>query len=178
MINAQDCTVRTPIDTDMPEHPSRTLCAPIASDERPSNYSPQIVKYHLAQLIDRLMSLGALKPDHMDYGTIQSAHAEVGQLLSKLPLSMSLDKPDTAWDLQHPEIIKHRLTMAIITSSFLLALHKPHAVQHPQASSWRCLRRYKSLMRRSCCSKRPSNINIRYIPWSSTLSMRACSCQL
>jgi hypothetical protein len=133
MINAEDCTVKTPIDSDIPENPSRTLFAPPAPDERPSLYTAGKVKHYLAQQIHKLMSSGAFRPGFSDYGAIQSTHAEVLHFLSSLPPAMRLEKPDTSWDFQWPDMIKHRLQISIIANAFLLALHKNHAAQHPHS---------------------------------------------
>jgi hypothetical protein len=46
---------------------------------------------------------------------------------------MRLDKPDTSWDFQWPDMVKHRLQISIIANAFLLALHKNHAAQYPHS---------------------------------------------
>ncbi|KAJ9616967.1 hypothetical protein H2200_000687 [Cladophialophora chaetospira] len=134
MINAADCTVKTPIDSDFPEHPSRTILATPATNEKPSFYTSSLVKHYFAQHIHKLMSLGALKPGFGDYSTIQSVHAEISQFLNGLPSTMRPDGPDRSWDSQYPDFVKHRLNISIVSNSFLLALHKPHVVQHVQSS--------------------------------------------
>ena len=134
MINVHDCSTKTPIDTDLPEYPSRTLFATPAPNEKPSFYTVSLVKLYFAHHIQKLMSMGALKPGFNDYSAIQSIHAEVLHYLSGLPRAMRPEKPDTSWDSQYPDIVKHRLNISIISNSILLALHKPHAVQHRQSS--------------------------------------------
>lgn len=130
MINAADCTVRAPIDTDVPPCPSRTLLRPInQSDEVPSRFTAQLIKYELARKIHNLMSLGAFTSTFSDYATILSAHVEAEDLLRTLPSALQLtpDGPlDSRWDLQYPTVIRHRLHIPIIVNSFLLALHRPH----------------------------------------------------
>jgi hypothetical protein len=133
MINASDCTIKPPIDSDMPEDPSRTMFMTTGPDERPSHYTSACVKYVLAQRIHKMMSLGALSPKFKDYSVIQSLHAEVIWLLSGLPPAVRSEKPDTSWDLQYPEVVKHRLQISIIASSFLLSLHRPHVAKHPES---------------------------------------------
>lgn len=130
MINAPDCTTKTPIDSDIPEHPSRTLFAIPAANEKPSLYTASLVKHYFAHHIHKLMSLGALKVGFKDYTVIQSVHADIIHFLSGLPPVMRADEPDTSWDSQYPDIIKQRLIISIVSNSFILALHKPHAVQH------------------------------------------------
>ena len=130
MINAADCSVKPPIDSDIPLHPSLTLFASPGPDERPSLYSAAVVKHYLAQHIHKLMSLGAFQPDFREYSTIQSVHAEVMHYLSTLPPGMRPEHPDTSWDLQYPDIVMQRLQISIVAESFLLALQKPHAAQH------------------------------------------------
>lgn len=133
MINTSDCTTRPPIDSDMPEDPSRTMFMTTGPDERPSHYTSACVKYALAQRIHKMMSLGALSPKFEDYSIIQSLHAEVTWLLSGLPPAVRSEKPDTSWDLQYPEVVKHRLQISIIANSFLLSLHRPHVANHPES---------------------------------------------
>jgi hypothetical protein len=133
MINAGDCTVKTPTDCDMPTHPSHTLFAIPAPDEAPSSYTTQLVKYRLGQLIDRLMSLGALKSGFADHVVVQNAHAEILRMLEALPAHVRPEKPDTIFDHQYPGLVSDRLHVSILANSFLLALHRPHAAQHQQS---------------------------------------------
>ena len=133
MIHAEDCTVMSPMDTDIPDHPSQTLFSIPAPNERPSFYTTAIVKHYLAHKIHKLMSLGAFRPSFTDYNAILSVHAEVIHALGNLPPTMRPEKPDTSWDLQYPEIMKHRLQISIIGNSFLLAMHKPYAARQAQS---------------------------------------------
>jgi hypothetical protein len=133
MINANDCTVKPPIDSDLPEDPSRTIFVTTGADQKPSHYTSACVKYYLSQQIHKMMSLGALNPGFNDYSIIQSLHAEVTQLLNDLPPAVRPETPDTSWDLQYPEVVKHRLQISIIASSFLLSLHRPLVARRPQS---------------------------------------------
>jgi hypothetical protein len=133
MIHASDCTVRPPIDSDMPDDPSRTMFVATGTDERPSHYTSACVKYTLAQHIHKMISLGALRPQFSGYSVIQSIHAEVNRLLNGLPPAVRAEEPDTSWDLQYPEMAKHRLQISIIANAFLLSLHRPHVSRHPES---------------------------------------------
>ncbi|KAK9241778.1 fungal-specific transcription factor domain-containing protein [Lipomyces tetrasporus] len=127
MINAIDCTVTAPIDCDFPLEPARTMFTPTGSNDRPSSYTLQLVKYEVAQKIHRMMSIGATNSRLRDYRVIQTFHDEIVELLNGLPPAMRLETPDLSWDLQCPDLVKQRLQISIVANSFLMALHRPHA---------------------------------------------------
>ena len=133
MINARDCSVKPPIDSDIPEHPSRTLFASPATEEKPSQFTPQCIKYALGRKIHELMSQGAFSSDFENYTTIQNEHSQIVKLMSQLPPAVQLDSPDPFWDIQYPTIVKQRLQISIVCHSFLLSLHRPHVHRHHQS---------------------------------------------
>jgi hypothetical protein len=104
-----------------------------APDERPSLYTSAMVKHHTARHIHKLLSMGAFKPGFDNHEALRSFHEKTVQFISTLPPAMRPDHPDTSWDLQCPDIVKHRLQISIVVNSFLLALHKPHAARQPQS---------------------------------------------
>ena len=130
MINVSDCTLTDPIDCDFAFEPSRTLLRLPEPDDRPSSFTLQLVKYRIGLAIHHLMSTGATDPLLQDHDIVQSLHSEVLSILMNLPPAMRLTNPDTSWDHLYPGLIKQRLQICIVTHSFLVALHRPHASKH------------------------------------------------
>lgn len=70
LINASDCTLTDPIDCDFPLEPPRTLFRLPKTDDRPSSFTLQLLKYKVGQAIHRMMSMGAINPLIEDYGSL------------------------------------------------------------------------------------------------------------
>jgi hypothetical protein len=133
MINTSDCTVNCPLDCDIPENPSRTLLTIPTPDEPPSHFTSAVVKCRLSQMIHELMNAGCFRSEQDKHSYIIQAHQSVDNLISELPRAVSMTNTDTSWDLRYPELVRHRLMIAIITSSFLLSIHRPYVSQHEES---------------------------------------------
>ncbi|KAK5082311.1 hypothetical protein LTR05_007457 [Lithohypha guttulata] len=130
MVNVSDCTISAPLDCDLPREPSKTLFRAFTCGDRPSLYRVALLKYQIAQWIHDAMSRGAFNRDFNDLSAIGVLHKHVTDLLANLPSTLQSVAPDTSWDLQIPELRKHRLNAAIIVDAVLLALHRPHAAKY------------------------------------------------
>lgn len=133
-VNLVDCTVKAPIDCDIPEHASLTLLRTGSEPdcEPPSHYTSQIVQYEIAVRIHDVLNHGLLNSTISNTMNVMAIHQEVEQLLQDLPPTVSLQNMDRSWDLRYPEIVRERINIRIIAGSFLMALHRPH-VAHPQS---------------------------------------------
>lgn len=127
MINAEDCTAQTPMDCDVPQNPAQVVPAPAIVSGRPSMYTSQLFKYTIARKIHEAMSSKALKSPCKDYGVVTKLHDDIYTLLDALPAATRQDNPDTSWDSQYPNLAKQRQHIAIMSESFILALHRPHS---------------------------------------------------
>src|SRR5438270_13132006 len=84
-INANDCTVKTPLDCDIPEDPSKRVPSTTNLQDPPSSYSSQLFHYALGQMMHQMLSLGADKPHLKDYSVVKALHEQVVTLLNALP---------------------------------------------------------------------------------------------
>jgi hypothetical protein len=133
MINVDDCTVQTPMDCDIPLNPMQVIPSPAIVSGRPSTYTSQIFKYKVAFKIHEAMSLRALKSPCKDYSVVTRLHADVDKLVDELPDTVRQTNPDTSWDVQYPNLAKQRHQIALVASSFILAIHRPHATTRPES---------------------------------------------
>jgi len=102
-------------------------------DDEPSSYSAKLFHYNLGVKIHELLSKGGNKRHIKDYTVIQTIHDEVRALLDDLPPAMRLKNPDMSWDSRCPHLPKQRQHAFNAASAFLLALHRPHVVEHPES---------------------------------------------
>jgi hypothetical protein len=126
-INASDCTIKTPLDCDIPEDPSESVPTTTGEHDVPSSYSSQLFHYALAHKVHEMLSLGADNRYLKDYHVVKALHDQVVSLLSDLPPVVRPENPDVSWDLQCPDLPKKRQHVLSAASSFLMALHRPHA---------------------------------------------------
>lgn len=131
MINAADCTILTPPDCDFPVDPSNTVPAPATQFDKPSTYTSQLVKYATGYKAHQMMSAGILSQHCEDHDLVMKFHSEILGILDSLPPASSPQKPDTTWDESLPVLPKHRQHISIMINSFLVALHRPHAMCSP-----------------------------------------------
>lgn len=132
-INLSDCTTKAPVECDMPENPSNFLPIPSDRDEKPSSYAVRLFSYTLGLHIHEMLSLGANKRHVRDYGLVQSLNVKVEDLLLNMHPALRPQYPDTSWDEQFTWIPKQREHAKILANSFLLALHREHALKHDQS---------------------------------------------
>ncbi|RDW68008.1 hypothetical protein BP6252_09404 [Coleophoma cylindrospora] len=150
-INILDCTVRTPLDCNIPEQPSKIIPTPAHASEVPSTYSAHLFHYFLAQKIHEILSKGANKPHFADYNFILSLHDQVITELHNLPAAVRPENPDTSLDLRYPRLLKQRQHITNAAQSFLIALHRPHTKQHETSrkaatdAAFSCLRAQQGL---------------------------------
>ncbi|TEY87352.1 hypothetical protein BOTCAL_0003g00320 [Botryotinia calthae] len=133
-INASDCTIKTPIDCSFPVDPSTTIPTPANLQyphSPPSNCSPQLFHYSLAQKIHEMLAAGAHRPHIKDYSFITNLHNKVVSMVGALPPTLRTENPDKSWDIEEPRLPRQRLAIAAAAHSFLMALHSPHAPIHP-----------------------------------------------
>ncbi|KAK9323502.1 fungal-specific transcription factor domain-containing protein [Lipomyces orientalis] len=130
IINANDCTIKTPTDCDIPEDPSTTVPTSIGWDNVPSSYTPRLFIYAISHKIHKMRSLAADKPYISDYNVVKALHDQVMSLLNGLPPVFRRDNPDISWDSRCPHFPKQRQQISTAASSFLMALHRPHAAIH------------------------------------------------
>lgn len=131
MINAADCTILTPLDCDFPVEAFNTVPAPAAQFGRPSTYTSQLVKYATGYKAHQMMSAGVLSQHCKDRDLVMKFHSEILEILNSLPPASSPQNPDTTWDESFPALPKHRQHISIVINSFLVALHRPHAMYSP-----------------------------------------------
>lgn len=129
-INVDDCTIKTPLDCNIPENPSKTVPTVASGRDAPSSYTPQLFNYGLGQLIHKTLSSGAGKPHVKDYNVVKTLHDQVISLLDALPPVMRPENPDTSWDSTCPNLPKQRQQILSFANSFLMALHRPHVAAH------------------------------------------------
>lgn len=132
-INASDCTVKAPLDCDIPEDPSRRVPSTTNLNDAPSSYSSHLFHYALGQMTHQMLSLGADKPHLKDYNVVKTLHDQVVSLLNALPPVVRPENPDVSWDLRCPNLPKQRQHISSAASSFLVALHRPHAALHTES---------------------------------------------
>ncbi|KAK9241894.1 hypothetical protein V1506DRAFT_465493 [Lipomyces tetrasporus] len=129
-INANDCTIKTPTDCDIPEDPSTTVPTSIGSANVPSSYTPRLFMYEISHKIHKMRSLAADKRYISDYNVVKVLHEQVMSLLDGLPPVFRPENPDISWDSRCPNFPKQRQQISMAASSFLMALHRPHVAIH------------------------------------------------
>jgi len=129
-INVGDCTIRTPLDCNIPNDPSTAVPALPNTDEEPSSYSAHIFHYNLALVVHKLFSQGANRRHIKDYGIITNLHEQVTLLIDGLPPAARPSNPDISWDIHCPHLPKQRQHISNMANAFLIALHRPHVVEH------------------------------------------------
>ena len=129
-INSSDCTIRTPLDCDIPVEPSSRVPAVLGEQEQPSSYTYHLFQYAISQKIHEAMTLGVDKRHTKNYKVATSIHDQVIALLEDLPPVVRLENPDTTWDSRCPIFPRQRQQIKTAAYSFLLALHRPHAGLH------------------------------------------------
>jgi hypothetical protein len=132
-INASDCTVKAPLDCDIPEDPSKRVPSTTNPHDAPSSYSSHLFHYALGQKTHQMLSLGADKPHLKDYSVVRTLHDQVVSLLNALPPVVRPENPDVSWDLRCPNLPKQRQHISSAASSFLIALHRPHVALHTES---------------------------------------------
>ncbi|KIM99198.1 hypothetical protein OIDMADRAFT_166834 [Oidiodendron maius Zn] len=126
-INCSDCTIRTPLDCDIPADPSSTVPTALAEHDPPSAFTPHLFQYAVCQQMHKAMTLGADKPHLKDYTIIKTVNDQIISLVDDLPPAHRPNNPDTSWDARYPNIPKQRQQIVTAANSFLMALHRPHA---------------------------------------------------
>lgn len=127
MINPRDCSVLPPLDCDIPPNPLQVTPASSVSIGHPSMFTSQLFSYSIASKIHEAIDAGVLRSTCDDYNIIRKLHYEVLQLVQNLPQTSQYDNPDTSWDFEYRHIPRQRQQIAMITHSFIMALHKPYA---------------------------------------------------
>ena len=133
LINISDCTVRPPLDCDIPSNPSTTIPDAKTPGTPPSHYSLSLFNYAIGQLFHETLSLGANKKNTQNYESVRMLHEKVNILLGDLPSAVRPLDPDTSWDARTPGIPRQRKQIATIANSFLISLHREHIVVHPES---------------------------------------------
>ncbi|KAK9372533.1 uncharacterized protein V1513DRAFT_460508 [Lipomyces chichibuensis] len=129
-INANDCTIKTPTDCDIPEDPSTTVPTSIGTANVPSSYTPRLFYYEISHKIHKMRAVAADRPYINDYNVVKVLHEQVMSLLDGLPPVFRPENPDISWDSRCPKFPKQRQQISIAASSFLMALHRPHVAIH------------------------------------------------
>ncbi|KAK9350568.1 hypothetical protein V1505DRAFT_318406 [Lipomyces doorenjongii] len=129
-IHANDCTIKTPTDCDIPEDPFTTVPTSIGATNVPSSYTPRLFMYEISQKIHKMRSLAADKRYISDYNVVKVLHEQVTSLLDRLPPVFRPGNPDLSWDSRCPNFARQRQQISNAASSFLMALHRPHAAIH------------------------------------------------
>ncbi|KAK9313997.1 hypothetical protein V1522DRAFT_438057 [Lipomyces starkeyi] len=129
-INANDCTIRTPTDCDIPEDPFTTVPTSIGLANVPSSYTPRLFMYEISHKIHKMRSLAADKRYISDYNVVKDLHEQVMSLLDGLPPVFRPENPDISWDSRCSNFPKQRQQLSSAASSFLMALHRPHVAIH------------------------------------------------
>ena len=107
-INASDCTIRTPLDCEIPWDPTKVVPTPIGPFDPPTTFSAHLFHYSLAQKGHEMMSTGANKRHVKNYAIVQQLHKDVMSLLQQLPPTLQSKDPDTSWDSRYPHLSKYR----------------------------------------------------------------------
>lgn len=131
IINANDCTIKLPIDCDIPDQPSHTV--PIAGQHTPSSYSTRLCQYRISQKIHEMLSLGACKRHIKDYSIVEKLHQEIESLVDDLPPVLRPKNVDVSWDTLLPNLPCQRQQIRAAANTFLMALHKQHVGTHPSS---------------------------------------------
>lgn len=130
LINAGDCTVETPLDCDLPADPLKVIPAAATVVGRPSRFTSQLFKYQTGLLIHEAMSVGALRSPCRDYNSVLRLHRQMDDLVNSLPSMSRQDALDTSWDSLYENLPKQRQQISIVAASIIMALHRPHVLQH------------------------------------------------
>lgn len=133
LINTSDCTVRPPLDCNIPSDPSTTIPGTIIPGTPPSHYSLSLFNYAIGQLFHETLSLGANKKNTQNYGSVRMLHEKVNVLLGDLPSVVRPLNPDTSWDVRAPGIPRQRKQIATVANSFLISLHREHVAVHAES---------------------------------------------
>lgn len=131
MINPRDCSVLRPLDCDIPPNPLQVTPASCVNASRPSMFTNQLYSFSIAYKVHEAIDAGILNSSCEDYSVINKLHYDVLQLAQDLPQTFQSDNADTSWDFEYRYIPRQRQQIAMVTNSFLMALHKPFAAHWP-----------------------------------------------
>lgn len=129
-INSSDCTIKPPLDRDIPANPSATIPTALFAHEPPSSFTPHLFQYAVCEQMHEGMTLGVHKSHLEDFSLVKTIHDRILSLINSLPPVHRLANPDRSWDSSHRNIPKQRQQIATAAHSFLLALHRPHSKSH------------------------------------------------
>lgn len=129
-INSSDCTIKPPLDRDIPISPSKTIPTALFAHEPPSSFTPHLFQYAVCEQMHEGMTLGVHKSHIEDFSLVKTIHDRILSLINNLPPVHRLGNPDRSWDSSHRHIPKQRQQIATAAHSFLLALHRPHSKSH------------------------------------------------
>lgn len=127
LIIVGDCTVERPLDCDLPAEPSKVVPTAAGVAGQPSRFTSQLFKYNVGYLIHEAMSSGALRPSCRDYDMITLLHERIKRIVKALP-TQDWDIPNNTDTALYRDVSKQKQQISIITSSFIMSLHRPHVM--------------------------------------------------
>ena len=127
-INAADCTVDPPLDCIMPASPPTTVPTNAVLSKKPSDYTRHLHHNFIAHKTHEMLSLGANRRYVKDYGVVKRLQDDILRGLEELPPTHRPNNTDTSWDTICPYLPRDREVILNSAYSFLVALHRPHAV--------------------------------------------------
>lgn len=126
LINMKDCTIKPPLDTDIPSDPSQTVPREPGPNQKPSTYSHRLFGYAIGRMIHEMLDQGADKQFVKDYEVVRELHRQLDTQLDGLPPAIRPRNPDTSWDFLG-FVPREREQISILANSFLMSLHRDHA---------------------------------------------------
>lgn len=135
-INLSDCDIRTPIDCNMPDNPSKKvpLATPaVGDDEAPSLFSSMLVQYELAKKVHEIRETFADRPYTKDYNLVWNFHRQILDIMHNAPPLIRPENPDTSFDAKYPVLPKKREQILTVANNLLMVLHRPHMANHVES---------------------------------------------
>ncbi|KAL1631770.1 hypothetical protein SLS56_004291 [Neofusicoccum ribis] len=135
-INLSDCDVRTPMDCNIPDDPSKKipLATPaLGDDDGPSFFSSTLVQYELSKKVHEMRELQLDKPYPRDYNAIWAFHKQILSIMDNAPPFARTDNPDTSFDKKFPLLPKKREQVTSVANGVIMVLHRPHMATHVES---------------------------------------------
>ncbi|KAF4304472.1 hypothetical protein GTA08_BOTSDO07746 [Botryosphaeria dothidea] len=135
-INISDCDIRTPMDCNIPEDPSKKvpLATPVpGDDEMPSFFSSSLVQYELSRKVHEMREMFADKPYTKDYNVVWNFHKQVLSILENAQPLVRPMNPDTSFDSKYPILPKKREQIFSVANNMIMVLHRPHMSMHVES---------------------------------------------
>ncbi|KAL1628936.1 hypothetical protein SLS54_001625 [Diplodia seriata] len=135
-INTSDCDIRTPMDCNIPNDPSKKvpLATPATDDDgMPSLFSSTLVQYELSKKVHEMREMLADKPYTRDYTVVWNFHKQILSILASAPPLVRPENPDTSFDDKYTALPKKREQINSVAHNMIMVLHRPHMAMHVES---------------------------------------------